>query len=479
MEIPKKEIKETVSKLILNDILINSEEIFFFEDNNFYKLIKTEIERKNFSEIKKKISEYKTKKEQEKKLKKIGGKITNKSKFFKKITSPDDFIESLRKEYIWFKKEFIRKYLLKDIVSINKLNFKKQHEEVEIISYIQSISKTKNNHYILIVEDLTGEIKTLINKENKKLIETIKDLSEEDFVYIKGNLGNNIIFAEEIKFLDYKKEAQKEKIKKKMVFISDLHIGSRNFCEKEFMKAINWINQSFSQTNQSKNTVIFILGDIVDGVGIFKEQKKELTIKKLKDQYSKAAEILSKINKDLPIILIPGNHDDLENIEPQETLDLEAAVELYKMKNLIILPNPSFLVFNEENVQFKLFLYHGQSFDYFVQNNEKIRLNGGYKKVDLLMDLLLKKRRISNTKSSRLNPQNRKSLIIKEEPDVFVTGHTHTTKISKKQGVMILNPGTFQSQTSFQKEQNILPDECKLILLEPNSEKIKIINFKN
>ena len=56
---------------------------------------------------------------------------------------------------------------------------------------------------------------------------------------------------------------------------------------------------------------IFIVGDLVDGCGIYPEQDKELLIKDVYQQYKECAELLKQIPKHIPLIICPGNHDAL------------------------------------------------------------------------------------------------------------------------------------------------------------------------
>ena len=54
---------------------------------------------------------------------------------------------------------------------------------------------------------------------------------------------------------------------------------------------------------------LVIAGDVVDGIGIFPGQDKELAISDIYEQYEKAAQYLNAVPKHIKIIISPGNHD--------------------------------------------------------------------------------------------------------------------------------------------------------------------------
>ncbi|MDR1721517.1 MAG: DNA polymerase II small subunit, partial [Methanobrevibacter sp.] len=48
-------------------------------------------------------------------------------------------------------------------------------------------------------------------------------------------------------------------------------------------------------------------------------------------------------------------------------------------------------------------------------------------------------------------------LVIDEVPDIFHTGHIHINKYKNYNGVHMINSGSFQTQTEFQKIHNLVP----------------------
>ena len=60
-------------------------------------------------------------------------------------------------------------------------------------------------------------------------------------------------------------------------------------------------------------------------------------------------------------------------------------------------------------------------------------------------------------KRTPIAPALTDQLIITRIPDIFHTGHTHIAGDDKYKGVLLINSGTFQYQTSYQKSMNINP----------------------
>ena len=81
------------------------------------------------------------------------------------------------------------------------------------------------------------------------------------------------------------------------------------FCNssEDFGRFLKWINCELGNESQkqiaSKVKYIFILGDLVDGCGVYPDQEKELVIKDIKEQYKACADFLSKIPKKIKLII--------------------------------------------------------------------------------------------------------------------------------------------------------------------------------
>ena len=100
---------------------------------------------------------------------------------------------------------------------------------------------------------------------------------------------------------------------------------------------------------------LLIPGDVVDGIGIYPDQEKELDVDDIYEQYHVLAEYLKEIPDSIRIIVQPGNHDAVRPAEPQPAFEGDFA----KMfdSNAILIGNPCYL-----NIEGRTILsYHGKS----------------------------------------------------------------------------------------------------------------------
>tara|TARA_Y100000310_G_scaffold305404_1_gene345534 strand:- start:1611 stop:2423 length:813 start_codon:yes stop_codon:yes gene_type:complete len=256
------------------------------------------------------------------------------------------------------------------------------------------------------------------------------------------------------------------------------------FIEDKFLKFIDWLNGKHEDTKMvelsKKIKYLFVVGDVVDGVGIYPNQDEELNIQSIRGQYDKCAELLDKIRKDIKIVLCPGNHDAKRIAEPQPALD-KYAESLKKLSNLTLVSNPTVInVLSEDNFEgFNILLYHGYSYDYYAANIETILKSGGYDRGDLIMKFLLKKRHLSPVHAATLFVPNGKedNLVIDVVPDIFASGHIHKGSIAKYKGVTTFVSSCWQHKTDFQERMGHHPDYCKVPLFNFGNGKSMMLDF--
>ncbi|HDP73535.1 MAG TPA: hypothetical protein ENN46_01080 [Candidatus Woesearchaeota archaeon] len=367
-------------------------------------------------------------------------------------------------------------------VSIARL---KDAGECSVIGLVYEMSK--KNNIILKVEDKSGMVRVFISKENPELFSKAENLVLDQAVGINGTYKNGAIYAKSIIEPGIPQAAPIKKCNEdiNVAFIGDLHVGSNLFLEKEFMAFVSWINCSYGSDKHKalaeKTRYLFVVGDLIDGVGIYPGQESELSIKSVYKQYEKVAELLSKIRKDIRIIIIPGNHDALRLAEPQPRLYKEFAGQLYALENVVMLTNPGYVKIHKskEFEGLKVLLYHGFGFDYYFSSVESIRKNGGYHRPDLLMKMLLEKRHLipSHGCTPFIPDPNEDPMLIKEIPDVFVTGHIHYTCVSNIGNTVLLSASAWQDKTSFQEKLGHDPEPCRVPVLNLKTRKINVLRF--
>ena len=334
-------------------------------------------------------------------------------------------------------------------------------ENLSLILMVREIRTSKNGHKIIEFEDDTGTISILFSHNNEELFAEAEKLVKDEVVGVIANKSDDKGFAFGQQIIDpgVLRIPDKE-MDFGIVFLSDVHIGSLTFLEDAFQRFIDWINCEFGSEEQRRIAedvkYLVIGGDIVDGIGVYPNQDKELAIKDITEQYNEAARLLGNIRSDIKIIIAPGNHDASRVAEPQPAVPEEYAKALYELDNVEFISNPGVVSLDGINV----LIYHGRSFDDLVMAVKEFT----HEKNDLLMEELLKKRHLAPIYGERtpLASELEDYLVIDEVPDIFHTGHVHINTYRKFKGIHLINSGTFQTQTEFQKIYNIEPTPAEV-----------------
>ena len=399
----------------------------------------------------------------------------------KKITV-QDFVRVYRSRFN-FLKGLLMERGLQNLTSINKISSQKRN--VSVIGLIFDKRVTKNKNVLLDIEDSTGHIAVLIRHDKSELFEKTKSLLLDEVVAVSGVGNDEIIFANDLVTVDIAKEMKYAQEESYAAFISDMHVGSLKFLQDNFLRFIDWLNGEIGSKKQreiaKRVRYLFILGDNVDGVGVYPKQDLELLIKDVKEQYHLLAELLSKIRKDVIILMCPGGkHDAVRHIEPQPKISEEMAPDLYKIDNLILTTNPCEVKIASTKTfsGFNVLMYHGDSYDYFMDSVESLRMNNAKQKPDMIMHLLLKKRHLAPSHTSTTYfPGDQDMLTIEKVPDILVSGHIHKSAVSYYNGILTISCSCWQSKTGYQEKFGHEPDPCKVPLLNLKTGKINILDF--
>lgn len=375
---------------------------------------------------------------------------------------------------------------LANATSISRLLPKKDRENVAIIGMVSGKQTTKNGNLMITVEDLTGSINVLVNKNKGDLFKSAGRLVMDEVIGVSGVNGDKIVFANNIIWPDIPlAEIKKCDEEAYCIFLSDLHVGSSKFLHDDFNKFLKWINCELgneAQQNIARNVkYIFIVGDMVDGCGIYPEQDKELEIPDIYEQYRECARLLKKIPPHIPLILCPGNHDAVRIAEPQPPMQKRFSAPLYELENLTMVSNPSLVNIHSspDFAGFDVLIYHGYSFDHFVAEVDYLRNNGGYDRADLIMKFLLQRRHLAPTHTSTLYiPDVRKDfLAIEKVPDFFVSGHIHKSITANYRNVTMICGSCWQSKTAFQEKVGHNPEPSRVPIVNLKTREVKILKF--
>ncbi len=345
--------------------------------------------------------------------------------------------------------------------------------EVSVIGLVKMIRKTKNGNFFLVLEDITGLINVIIRKdlENQDIIKVVERTLNDQMVYVEGlyNPGergkSGIIFCNYLSKIDIPKDFEPNKAHDPLsvALISDIHIGSKEFEEKLWKRFIDLINGKIGNKNQKERAgrikYIIINGDLVDGIGVYPGQEKDLVFTDIYKQFSEAAKLLSEIPDYIKIIYSSGNHDPVRIAIPRPAVPNKYASELIDI-GVSCIGNPS--VVQTHNI--KTLIYHGDS---ILDINMLIPGLENNKPVETMKELL-KCRHLAPVygKKTQIAPLSKDWLVINKIPDIFHTGHLHINGMDHYNNIALVNSGTFQNQTSFMKSLGIQPTPGILSLIE-------------
>lgn len=349
-------------------------------------------------------------------------------------------------------------------------------EEISIIGMVSDISSTTNGHKILSLEDPTGSFPVLIRNSDKELFEFASRILLDEIIGVTGSVTNDgsLMLATKLIQPDIPNNVQRRTgIHGKAVLISDVHVGSSQFMEDAWLDFLDFLKgESDSESMRELAASIrylVVAGDIVDGIGIYPDQEMELEILDVYEQYRKAAEYFREIPEHIRVIISPGNHDAVRQAEPQPALPEN--IQAYFPQNIVFVGNPAFL----ELDGVRILIYHGRSIDDLVASIPGV----SYQEPAGAVLEMLKRRHLAPTYGSRvsISPEKKDYFIIDPVPDIIHTGHVHTLGVQRYKNVLLVNSGTWQGQTEFQKRVNLVPVPARVPIVDLENFDVKILAF--
>lgn len=328
-------------------------------------------------------------------------------------------------------------------------------DDVHVVGMISSKRNLANKSVMLEIEDdLGGKCNVYIADDNK----AVNDILVEDMVI--GVVGRPrradpskkrraSITAQEIFYPDVPAGNKwiPSDSKSTVAFLSDVHVGSTTFLEKNWHKMIQWLKENSEAMNL--NYIIFP-GDVVDGIGIFPDQEKELTILDIYDQYDRLSEYLKEIPDHIKMVVHPGNHDACRPAEPQPALN-KVYTKTFD-SNILMCGNPVYVEVEGR----KILTYHGRSIDDWVSGVQQLTYDHPVE----VMKQMVNMRHLAPMygQKTALAPEKKDYLVMDAVPDIFVSGHVHGAGYEDYKGIKLINASTWQTQTDYQKSHNFNPD---------------------
>lgn len=378
-----------------------------------------------------------------------------------------DFVGYFKDRYTLLGDLLRKRISARPVESLKKRNMDTR-EPLSVIGMVLDIRTTANGHRLIEVEDSTGTIPVLVHKEkDKELFEMAGSLLMDEVIGVTGTLSGDgsLIFAISIIRPDIpntqKISLARENARGKAVFISDIHVGSKTFLEDAWLRFVDWLGDEIDY--------LIIAGDVVDGIGIFPGQDRELAILDIYEQYAKAAEYLNAVPRHVKMIISPGNHDAVRQAEPQPCFP-ERITRLFR-SDITFVGNPAMVDIGGV----KVLIYHGRSMDDIIAGTHGFSYSDPAKP----MASMLRFRHLSPIYGGRVSiaPEKKDHFVIDPVPDILHCGHVHTVGVSRYKNVLTINSGTWQSQTEFQKRMNLVPMPAKATVVDLASMEYRINSF--
>ena len=331
-----------------------------------------------------------------------------------------------------------------------------------VIGLVRGVRTTpKHHHIILTLDDESGSLEVLVPKDSPASKLTF--LSDEV-------VGVRLQFSREPGKIPRATSVERPDVPvgrtvgrsarpRRVVFLSDLHVGSKSFLTDSWGHLVDFLHGQGPHADLAAEVDhVVVAGDLVDGIGVYPQQERDLAIADVVEQYAELGRRLSELPERLNIVVVPGNHDAVCPAEPQPALPAALAAAL--PKNVHSLPNPSTFALHGVVVE----AYHGRGFDDLIPALPGSR----YEQPTEVMKRMLQMRHLAPIYGDRtpLAPLPLDGLVIDPAPDILVTGHVHTYGVDRYRGVLLLNASTWQAETEYQRMRNITPVPARAAVVD-------------
>jgi DNA polymerase II small subunit len=372
-----------------------------------------------------------------------------------------DFIGYFRDRFTKTRRILKERVDLQDTIPIAKALELPEKTKVKIIGIVTEKTERKN-HEFLSIEDDQAAMRVLVPKTSERRVyQKAQRLFLDQVLCVQVMKSSTPLFiAVDVinpEIPNRTHNTAEEDVA--VALLSDLHIGSREFLDSQFSRFLQWLNGEVGNKRQvdiaHRVKYVIITGDLVDGIGVYPGQEADLLVNDVYKQYTHAAKILEQIPDYMEIIVIPGNHDATRQALPQPAIPKKYAEAVYELERVTMLGNPARLTLH--GVAF--LLCHGRSLDDVIGSVPDVTYQNLDTSVTTAMKYLLKARHIAPIFGAKtaIAPGNSDHLVIDHPPDVFHAGHVHVFGYDTYRGTLIVNSGTFQGQTDFQRRMDLRP----------------------
>ncbi len=356
-------------------------------------------------------------------------------------------------------------------------NIQRGAAEVKVAGIVREVRSTQNGHRLIELEDETGVALVLASKDDEEMIQLADTVIEDEVlgVVAKPASRGELLIMQNLVRPEVPRNRNPARADRSVAacFISDVHIGAGTFLADDWERFVRWINGQEGTPAMKrlakKVRYLVVVGDLVDGVGMFPGQEEELVIDDGYEQYRLAGEQLERLRDDLQIIVSPGNHDLVRPAEPQPALPPK--YEGFFPENVAQVGNPCLL----ELEGVRTLIYHGRSIDDWITRVQGLT----YQEPIPVMREMMKRRHLVPLYGLRtpIAPEHKDNLVIDPVPDIFVTGHVHMAGMESWRNVTLVNSSCWQGQTPFQKMHGTVPEPGRAAVVELDTGDSHMINF--
>lgn len=389
----------------------------------------------------------------------------------------EEFVGLFRDRYKRLKNIFKTRQSELPVIPISSVKSFARGRTARIVGMVYSKQVTKNGHVIISLEDEEASVKCLIMK-GSPIREKANEVILDEVIALDGTCAEELFITKEITWPEVpispvKKSAEDDV---SLVCISDIHIGSRFFYKDSFSKFVSFLNGDGSEEERQiagKIKYISIAGDLVDGIGVYPEQEKELVTKDIYTQYEMLCEYLKMIPEHIEVLVAPGNHDAVRGALPQPRLAREFVKIVEGYKNIHFVGNPCFAKLHG----FNHVIFHGSTMYSMINSLPNLRnthLNPEKVGVEMLRRRLLNPIYGDNVPFA---PEKRDYTLLEDVPDIFHFGDIHRNGYTNYRGTMVVNGGCWQAKTDYQVKLGHEPTPCQVPVYNLKTQNLQVLNF--
>ena len=350
---------------------------------------------------------------------------------------------------------------------------RRSERAVSVIGMIREVRRTPAKHHIILtVEDESGSAELLVAQGTPA---SAGPFLVDEVVGLGLRLGSEagripLVVGVHRPDVPMTRNARRSELGNRVLFLSDLHLGSRSFLDGPWSRLVEFLNGRGPRPELAARIAhVVVAGDLVDGIGVYPNQERDLAIGDIYEQYRELARRLAELPHRLHVVVIPGNHDAVCPAEPQPALP--AVVGAMLPDNVHSIGNPSTFALDGVVIE----AYHGRGFDDLIPAIP----GASYARPTEVMKRMLAMRHLAPIYGGRtpLAPLPHDGLVIDPTPDILVTGHAHTYGVDRYRGVLLLNASTWQAETEYQRMRNISPVPGRAAVVDLSNLSVESLDF--